>query len=89
MTSESFMTDFLDFINHSFEGDYVLSRDSKLSTVLEKCYEFVEFDQQHGFDKVVAYIEANKRCKLPWTSRELETAKMTVLKLLASKRAEL
>lgn len=88
MQSKSFMRDILHFIDSEFEKDYSKSRDCKLSTVLEKCYDFVEFDKEAGFQKVVDYIETNKRCKLPWSSRELQTAKATVMKLINGKRKQ-
>ena len=84
MKSPPFMKELYNFINFKFKDDYNLTRESKLTTVLEKCYEFIAEDD--GKRKVVAYLEGNKKCKLPWSSMELDKAIKSVLTLLENRR---
>lgn len=79
------MRDFVDFLTNSFKQDYIMTRETKLSTVLEKCYEFVQFDKD-GLNKVTQYLEGNKKCKLPWSAFELDKASESVINLLENKK---
>jgi len=60
------------YLKEEFVADYAKSRDYKISKVLEKCYEYLE--KKNGVAKMKEYIEKNKKCKLPWTDKELKDA---------------
>lgn len=84
MKSPKFVKDFNDYLENEFMEDYGKTREYKISKVLEKCYDFLE-KKKSGANKIKEYIENNPKCKLPWSDRELNTAKSSVYQLLNHK----
>ena len=84
MKSQNFVKDFNEYLNNEFMQDYGKTRDYKIKKVLEKCYDFLG-KKKNGAQKVKDYIENNPKCKLPWSDKELSTAKESVFQLLNHK----
>lgn len=82
--SEHFMKDFLTYVNQEFLNNYAVMINNKVDNICEKWEQL--FIETLGTDKTVSficeYIHTNKKCKLPWTTKEVEFAIDIVNKLV-------
>lgn len=84
MKSKAFFDDFVEYVNENFIDDYETTINFKIGKVLEKCSSYLE-EGDKGYAEVKEYIELNSKCKLPWSTHELEIAKQSVMHLLNDK----
>lgn len=74
--SKHFIEDFMEFVNNCFFKEYSTLIDLKVYNLCEK-WEHI-FICADGDQKVIGYIcdyiTSNKKCKLPWTLKEVEYA---------------
>lgn len=75
------MQHFQQYLNNDFIEDYSKSVEFKISKVIDKCLELAS-KKKTGPNCVKQYIEKNPKCKLPWSHRELEAARVSVLDLI-------
>lgn len=82
--SQVFLNDFLNYVNNSFIADYSAMIDVKVDNVCDKWEQM--FIESNNSDKMIDYIcdyvHTNKKCKLPWTIKEVEHAVDIVNKLV-------
>jgi len=74
-------------LNNDFIEDYTKTVEFKINKVIEKCMELVS-KKNKGSNSVKQYIEKNPKCKLPWSTRELQNAQVSVLDLINKRAAE-
>jgi hypothetical protein len=83
--SKSFVDAFLYYLTENLEAEYREIIDSKIHGLFNKWeHEYQEAapkEKDKVVDDICAYIEKNKKCKLPWTVREVQEAIMSVRKL--------
>jgi len=82
--SENFLADFKNYLDKEFIKDYSKTIDFKIGKVIEKCYELIS-KKRNGINNVKEYVEENPKCKLPWTHRELDAARNSVMDLIENK----
>lgn len=83
--SPEFVKHFQKYLNEILEQEYRGIIDSKIQTMVHKW----ELDYQHAppkerekiIEATCAYIERNKKCKLPWTMNEVREAIIGVRKI--------
>lgn len=85
MSCKTFKAEFLNYVDNRFVKDYCRSREAKISRVLEKCLQLLIEHPNKGPEMVVDYIMKNKKCKLPWSNRELNQAIESVKYVSADK----
>jgi hypothetical protein len=81
--SRSFVSDFLGFLSTCLEAEYLDSITSKIDSLIQR------WDDEYSHSKlkdlaveeICGYIEKNKKCKLPWTLKEVRDAINAVQKL--------
>lgn len=82
--SEVFLADFRDYLEKEFIKDYSKTIDFKIGKVIEKCNDLIS-KKRNGIANVKDYVEQNPKCKLPWTHRELDAARISVRDLIDNK----
>jgi hypothetical protein len=86
--SKSFVRDFTKHLTHTLETQYRLNIDSKIHSLIQKWDSDYE-ESQHSdqvIGEIVEYVERNKKCKLPWTVKEVQAAIASVEKLFKQAR---
>lgn len=82
--SPHFMNDFMTYVNDYFIRDYSEMITVKVNNICDK-WELI-FLETFGNEKMISficeYIHTNKKCKLPWTIKEVEFAVDVVNKLV-------
>jgi hypothetical protein len=83
--STEFVRDFQKYLNDILEREYREIIDSKIHSLFHKWeadYQQSSAKEREKFvDTICAYIEKNKKCKLPWTINEVREAVHGVRKL--------
>jgi hypothetical protein len=81
--SQKFVTDFLKYLNKYLEKEYLEVIDGKINGLIQKWdHEYEESKQnEKTIEDICNYIEKNKKCKLPWTLKEVQEAILSVRKL--------
>jgi hypothetical protein len=82
--SELFLDHFQQYLHNDFIKDYLKTVEFKITKVIEKCYELV-IKKKNGVNMVKTYVENNPKCKLPWSYKELESARVSVLDMINKK----
>lgn len=85
--SELFLEHFTQYLSNDFIEDYCKTVEFKINKVIEKCLELVS-KKNKGSTTVKLYIEKNPKCKLPWSTKELVNAKLSVLDLINKRSGE-
>lgn len=89
--SESFFSDFTQYLEDIFMMRECLLRDEKIKIVIDKCYhifsdmKLYKTNTKVGLENIKKYLEKNSKCKLPWTDNEIRTAKNCVKDLIEKK----
>lgn len=81
--SPDFVQDFKKYLLGPLEKEYRKIIDSKITGLIERWeteYESTP-DKDKTVDEICNYIEKNKKCKLPWTVKEVQEAVNSVKKL--------
>ena len=83
--SAEFVHDFLDYMHNSLKVDYEKTIDTKIDGLIKKWNDMYEqsTDREHVIEEICEYIEKNKKCKLPWSEKEIQEATGAVDKLFA------
>lgn len=74
--SKSFLTDFMEFVNEKFRNEYINLVPKKIDSMIDKLehsFENAWYNDRY-IDVICDNIKSNKRCKLPWTIKELDYA---------------
>lgn len=71
LSSAKFEKEFEDYVDNIFVREYTRTRESKICRIAEKCLQFFIEYPERGEEMVRDYVVKNKKCKLPWTNREL------------------
>ena len=83
--SQNFLDDFMNYVNNSFIKDYQELIDSKIDNICHKWQSM--YLETLGNEKCIHYIcdyvYTNKKCKLPWTVKEVEFAIDIVNRLIS------
>ncbi len=81
--SEEFVHDFTKYLNQTLETECREIIDSKINGLIQKWES--EYEDSNHNEKIIGeisdYIEKNKKCKLPWTVKEVQEAIASVWKL--------
>jgi len=81
--SEEFVRDFTKYLNQTLEAECREIIDSKINGLIQKWEN--DYEESSHSEKVITeicdYIEKNKKCKLPWTVKEVQEAISSVRKL--------
>lgn len=82
--SELFMRDFMDYLTNKFVVDYCELINLKIDHMVCKWSEIsLAYNQsEKSIFFICDYIKTNKKCKLPWTVREVRLAIDTVVKMI-------
>ena len=81
--SVNFMTDFDNYIDSHLKDDYKITIESKLEKMVKKWEsDYQSVDRKDDVVKdIIAYVEKNKKCKLPWTLKEITRAIQSLKKM--------
>jgi hypothetical protein len=81
--SSTFVNDFLSYLNNFLEGEYREVIDLKIKGLIQRWEnDYMDNNQNEKvIEEISNYIEKNKKCKLPWTMKEVDEAIMSVRKL--------
>ena len=87
--SQSFVNDFLEYLNGPLEKEYREVIDSKITGLIQRWEDEFELKSRSDavIDDICNYIEKNKKCKLPWNIKEVQEAIYSVRKLFDSVQA--
>jgi len=85
--SELFLEHFTQYLNNDFIEDYHKTVEFKINKVIEKCLELTGKKKSNSAN-VKKYIEDNPKCKLPWSMKELNNAKLSVLDLINKRHTD-
>ena len=83
--SHEFVHDFLNYMHNHLKTDYEKTVDTKIDGLIKKwndMYEQAE-DKCQIINEICEYIEKNKKCKLPWSDKEIYEAISAVDKLFS------
>lgn len=83
--SKPFLTDFMEFVNEKFRKDYIKLVPKKIDNMIDKlehAFESAWYNDRY-IDVICDNIRSNKRCKLPWTVKELDYAIRQTNKLIS------
>ncbi len=80
--SRPFVEDFLCYLNKNLQKDYEFMIDLKFENLVVKWEGVFQVkDELSATRDICSYIKCNKKCKLPWSYREIEAAVDSVRKL--------
>lgn len=83
--SREFVKDFNSYMYRFLQKDYELTVNPKLEGMVkrwEEIYSKAE-DKQLGVNQIIEYVLKNKKCKLPWTGKEIDAAMESVRVIFA------
>lgn len=82
--SKPFLNDFMEFINTHFREEYTSLIPRKIDGMVDKIEKVFEeaWYNERFVDIICENIRSNKRCKLPWTVKELDYSIRQVNKLI-------
>ena len=83
--SKQFLADFMEFINEKFKNEYISIVPKKIDNMVDKledAFETAWYNDRY-IDVICDNIRSNKRCKLPWTIKELDYAIRQTNKLIS------
>ena len=86
--SREFVKDFNSYMYRHLQTDYEEAADHKIYSMIKKWEETYAngSDRNEATKTIVEYILKNKKCKLPWNHKEIETAMETVRVIFADCR---
>ena len=74
--SDKFSKDFKDYMYENLHSDYEATIDSKIEALIrrwEELYNDTE-NKETAVQNIIDYVLKNKKCKLPWTGKEISRA---------------
>ena len=84
LSSDRFREGLETYLNLDFIKGYKLRRKKKIENFIEKLKKDNFFNQ--NLEKLTNYLENNPKCKLPWSNKELNSAKTCVMQLIINKK---
>jgi len=83
--SAEFVHDFLDYMHNKLKLDYEKTIDTKIDGLIKKWNDTYEqsASREKTIEEICEYIEKNKKCKLPWSDKEIYEATAAVDKLFS------
>lgn len=74
--SQEFVKDFNSYMSESLKKDYEASISPKLDSIVKRWEEiFAQIEnKQDALQQIIDYVLKNKKCKFPWTEREIDAA---------------
>lgn len=74
--SEKFMKDLIDYMHNNLTKDYESTIDSKINALVKRWDDTYEKAQEKtlSLQDIIDYVLKNKKCKLPWTGKEISGA---------------
>ena len=85
--SQKFISDFSQIMNHELISEYMKVIDSKFDSLFARWEEKLKGSSMNsGVEAICRYIEDNKKCKLPWTIVEINSAIISVKNLFESRQ---
>lgn len=79
--SKLFVDDLIRYLYNEFMEDCKSTVEPKINKLIEKCQE-LSIQKDKGSDAIKYYVEENPKCKFPWSARENNNAKHSVLDLM-------
>lgn len=86
LSSERFRNSLEAYLNQDFVKGYKCRRRKKIDNFIDKLRKDNFFSGD--LEKLRDYLENNPKCKLPWSNRELVSAKDCVLELVIMKKQQ-
>ena len=74
--SDKFMKDFEDYMYNKLQEDYEKTIDSKIDSLVKRWDELYSHTErkEQALEEIMDYVLKNKKCKLPWTGKEIKGA---------------
>lgn len=74
--SEKFTKDFNDYMYGNLQIDYELTIDSKIDALVRRWDDLFNKHEEKpkALEEIIEYVLKNKKCKLPWTGKEIADA---------------
>ena len=81
--SKTFIADFTKYLTETLEGEYKEIIENKIRGLIQKWeHDYAKATAKNKMiDEISVYIEKNKKCKLPWTLKEVQEAILAVRRL--------
>lgn len=83
--SKEFVKDFNSYMYRFLQKDYELSVNPKIDGMVKRWEDIFEQleDKQAAVQQIIDYVLKNKKCKLPWTGKEIDAAMESVRVIFA------